>query len=127
LPPPLTLPLLLPHSKSPILLLSFVYLASLVAFPFSSFSSFFSLSYSFSFLLLLSSPLSSASAILTFFTLASIAFYIFLDTLLSSPPQPSGQSQDYSELAIAFLKLHSTSDLLSYLSLSSPCVLNNRY
>ena len=78
-------------------------------------------------------PLSLSSLLLFVFlipifpTLVSTASYILLDISSSLLLLFSNQSQNCGEQAIVFPKLHSTSVLLSHLSLSSPYVFDNKY
>jgi len=60
------------------------------------------------------SLLPSVFAPLTFPALISTAYHTPLDILSSSPLLFSNQFQDYSELAMAFPKLYSTSNLQSH-------------
>ena len=80
-----------------------------------------------SFPLPLFSLLSFVFTTMIFPTFASTVFHTLLSTLSSSPLLFSNQFQDYSKLAIAFLKLHSTSNLQSCQSPFSPCILDNKY
>ena len=115
----LTLPLLSLHLKFPILP------SSLVSFSFLSSSSHLFLPI-FSPLLLSSFP-PFASDIPTFSTSVSTTFHILLDISSSSLLLFSNQSQDYGMSAMAFLRSHSTSNLLLCISLSSSYVLDNKY
>jgi len=99
----------------------------LLSSSFLDFSSFFFLSpFSAPFLFFyFSLSLFSTSTILTFPALVFTTYYTPLNTLSSLLLLFSSQSQNYSRLAIAFPRLHSTSDLQLHWSLFSPYAFDN--
>ena len=120
----LTLLLLPPCLRSPILLLLSLLLSS---FLFVVFSFSFLFSPPISFLLLLFSLFLSVSAILTSLALASTASHILLNISSFLLLLFSSQSQDYGEQATAFPRLCSTFALQLCLSPFFPYIPSDKY